>query len=190
MKKLTLFLLACVLSTSISLAQKSTGFSTSSDLLIGYKDDIVTTTIGYDFGYKIIPDLYFGVGPMVSASFGEGENFSAGGYGKVRYTVPLNTTIRPFIDARAGYSHSFSIKSGDMMYGAGLGVRIGKKFGVGICVNISTTSTTTKETYKSGTERVYSNALKKWVDKAVYSKRDIKKSKTNYTPALFCSFEF
>lgn len=41
----------CLLTVLSGMAQKKVGFSTSSDLLLGYKDKIFSATIGYDFGY-------------------------------------------------------------------------------------------------------------------------------------------
>lgn len=126
---------------------------------------------------------------MVSGSFGNGNSvFGAGGYGKIRYCVPLRFEARPFIEARTGYSYSFSNNLGDMVYGVGLGIRLADKYSVGIYCSISSSGYTTQESYISGYERV--NIAGKYYDRPIWKKRDITHSDTYYTPALLFSLDF
>lgn len=191
MKRISTLLLMCLFSLSFAMAQDETGFGTSADFMIGYKEKTVSTMIGYDFGYKVIPSLYIGAGPMVGASFGNGSSaFSGGGYGKLRFTVPIDFSIRPFVDARAGYSYSFSDSKGNMIYGTGLGVRFSDRFCLGIYCNITKSSWEEQESYISGYEKRYNKVDKKYHSVPVYGKRTVNKSKTNYIPSLLLSINF
>ena len=71
-------LVMCVLVMNVN-AQSEKGFATSGDVMVGYKGKMVQTTLGYDFGYRFLPGLYVGAGPMAAGAFGQGKsNFSAG----------------------------------------------------------------------------------------------------------------
>lgn len=180
-----------LLFSSVCFAQNNVGFGTSGDILIGYKDKVTTTSIGYDFGYKFIPSLYIGVGPMVSGSFGNGDSsFSGGAYGKVRFTVPLDFNALPFIDGRVGYAYSFSASSGNMFYGAGLGIRFARNFCIGIYCNMSKSSWDVEESYIQRYEKKYNVIDKKYYTVPVYGRRTVKESKMNYIPSLLFSVMF
>lgn len=191
MKKLLVSFLICLMSISTVVAQDEAGWGTSGDLLVGYKEKTFSTTIGYDFGYRVIPNLYVGVGPMVSASFGNGDSsFAGGGYGKVRFTVPLSFEAKPFVDGRVGYSYSFSNSNGDMFYGAGLGLRFAERFCIGLYCLLTYYKTTTTESYIKGYERRYNRVDKKYYNVPQYGKREVENSKSIYTPTLLLSFDF
>lgn len=191
MKRLFVLLSVFCISLSDAFSQEETGFSTSGDFMVGYKEKTVSTTIGYDFGYKILPSLYIGVGPMVGGSFGNGSSdFSGGGYGKLRFTAPIDFSIRPFIDARVGYSYSFSNSKGNVIYGAGLGVRLSDRFSVGIYCNMTKSGWEEEESYIKSYEKRYNKIDKKYYKVPIYGKRTIEKNKMNYIPSLLLSVSF
>ena len=71
-------MIVCALVLNVK-AQSETGFATSGDVMVGYKDKVVNTILSYDFGYRFLPGLYVGAGPMAAGGFGQGKsNFSAG----------------------------------------------------------------------------------------------------------------
>lgn len=191
MKKLFVLFVFCLSTSMMSFAQDQTGFGTSGDVLVGYKDKVVSTLLGYDFGYRVIPSLYIGAGPMVSGSFGNGgSSFGGGGYGKVRFTVPLDYNILPVIDGRIGYSYDFNLKDGDMFYGVGFGLRFSERFLAGIYCNISKSTTISEETVITGYEKRYNRIDKKYYNVPIYGKREVKDSKNIFIPALLFSIQF
>lgn len=186
MKRIIAFVAVLFAGISFAAAQDETGFGMSTDLTVGYKDKVVSTTLGYDFGYKFIPSLYVGVGPMVGGSFGDGaSSFSAGGYGKVRYTVPLNSSVKPFVDGRVGYSYDLTNSAGGMVYGFGLGVHFAERFNIGVYCDVG--STTEIETYKS---KVKSDVKINGKYHYITVTKTREKDKTTFTPALLFSMEF
>ena len=191
MKRIFTLLLAIFISLSFAIAQDKTGFGTSGDFMVGYKEKTVITTIGYDFGYSVISGLYIGAGPMAVGAFGNGSSeFSGGGYGKLRFTVPLDFSIRPFVDARAGYVYSFSSSNGNMIYGTGLGVRFSDRFSLGLDCNITKSSWDEEKSYISHYEKRYNKVDKKYYNVPVYGKKTVENSKTNYVPSLLLSVNF
>ena len=192
MKKVFIMVGVLFLGMSAARAQKQTGFAMSADLLLGYKDKNFTTTIGYDFGYKPLRCLYIGAGPLVGGVFGNGSSgFSVGGYGKLRFALPLKEDrVAPFVDVRGGYAYSLTNSSGDPIYGAGLGVRFARKYSVGIYCNINTYEVVTQESYISGYNRRKNPLTGKYQNFPVYSKRNVSNTKTNYTPSLLFSIDF
>lgn len=191
MKRLFVILVACLAITSSIMAQEETGFGTSADLLIGYKNKTAQTILGYDFGYKLIPGLYLGAGPMVSASFGgAGSSFGGGGYGKIRFTIPLDYSVLPFIDGRVGYGYDFTSKTGGLLYAAGLGVRFNEYFYIGINCNISSSTSTSPETYIKGYEKRYNRVDKKYYNVPLYGKRNVDTKNTEFVPTLLFSVQF
>lgn len=190
MKKLFALFVMCLWIISVR-AQDKTGYAFSGDVIAGYKNKIISTTLGYDFGYKIIPSLYVGIGPMVGASFGDGDsNFEGGGYGKVRFVVPINAELKPFVDARVGYAYSFSESSGDMFYGAGLGIRFAERYSLGIYCNLTYSSTFTYEKYIKGYDRWKDPVSKKYINIPLYGTKEVKHKKSIYTPAILFSVSF
>lgn len=191
MKKLILAITLFMLTINSINAQSETGFATSGDIMIGYKSKIVQTTLGYDFGYRVLPGLYIGAGPMAAVGFGNGNaSFSAGGYGKVRYTLPIEFNIKPFIDGRAGYAHNFETKSGGLFYGAGLGLNISEHFCIGIICHMPKSSEITKERYIVKYEKKYNPIDKKTYNVPIYGTREVKNSKLQFVPALLVSMQF
>ena len=191
MRKLFVLFMVCLIGISNVSAQDEAGFGTSGDFLVGYKDKTFSTTIGYDFGCRIIPNLYVGVGPMVGASFGNGDSkFAGGGYGKIRFTVPLNLDTKPFVDGRVGYSYSFSDSKGDMFYGAGLGMRFAERYCIGLYCILTYSKTMTTESYIKGYEKRYNPIDKKYHQVAMYGTREIENKKSIYTPTLLFSVDF
>lgn len=145
---LTMLLCFCLLAIASPVsAQKESGFASGADLMLGYSDKVFSTGLGYDLGYKWKNIAYLGVGPQVGFSTGSGQsNFSGGGYGKLRVTIPIQTEIKPFVEGRTGYSYDFKNEKGKMFYGAGAGVKFNKMV-IGVYVGISSTTTETKSTY-------------------------------------------
>lgn len=191
MKKLFVMFMMYLMGISTIVAQDETGFGTSGDFLVGYKEKTFSTTIGYDFGYRIIPSLYVGVGPMVGASFGDGDSqFAGGGYGKVRFTVPLSFEAKPFVDGRVGYSYSFSDSKGDMFYGAGLGMRFAERFCIGIYCILTYSKSVTSESYIKGYEKRYNPIDKKYHNVPKYGTREVENKESIYTPTLLFSIDF
>jgi len=138
--------MAICLFISISSYAQNSGFATSSDLKLGYKDKVFSTYLGYDLGYKFKDMLYLGAGPIAGVSTGNDVTaFSAGGYGKIRFTIPLRTEIKPFVQGNCGYLYNFKSEKGGMIYGAGAGVKF-KKLVVGLYCDISTNKTTITST--------------------------------------------
>lgn len=136
------------------------GFTASTDIGLTYNIKNENFSAGYniDAGYTIVKGLYIGVGPSISIAFSDGEKaYSVGGYGKIRYTVPLKSKAKPFIDGRGGYSYSIETGAGAPICMAGLGTQIGNSFCIGIycSMGFSNYTYTTTEEYQSGTERVY-----------------------------------
>ena len=145
---LTKLLYVCLLSVANPVsAQDESGFASGTDLMLGYSEKVFSTSLGYDLGYKWRSLVYLGVGPVAGFSTGNGQsNFSGGGYGKLRITIPIKTEIKPFVEGRTGYSYNFKNENGAMFYGAGAGVKFNKMV-IGVYVGISSTTTETKETY-------------------------------------------
>ncbi|MBQ2886806.1 MAG: hypothetical protein IJE43_24080 [Alphaproteobacteria bacterium] len=190
MKKLFVIMIVCALVLNVK-AQSETGFATSGDVMVGYKDKVVNTILSYDFGYRFLPGLYVGAGPMAAGGFGQGKsNFSAGGYGKVRYILPMEFSVKPFVDGRVGYAHSFEEKTGAMFYGAGLGVNLGKRFCVAVYCHMPKTVTISEERYIKGYEKKYNPIDKKTYNVPVYGTREVKNSKLQFIPALLISMQF
>lgn len=190
MKKLFVMLAMCVLVMNVN-AQSERGFATSGDVMVGYKDKVVQTTLSYDFGYRFLPGLYVGAGPMAAGGFGQGKsNFSAGGYGKVRYILPLEFSVKPFIDGRVGYAHNFEEKTGVIFYGAGLGVNIGKRFCVAVYCHMPKAVTMSEERYVKRYDKKYNPIDKKTYTVPVYGTREVKNSKLQFVPALLVSMQF
>lgn len=190
MFKKRVFTFIAVLFAGISFvaAQDETGFGMSSDLTVGYKDKVVSTTLGYDFGYKFIPGLYVGAGPVVGGSFGNGSStFSVGGYGKVRYTLPLDSSVRPFVDGRVGYSYDLTNSAGGMLYGFGLGIHFAEKFKVGVYCFIDSATEMEEYTYKTSFTTGSGRNKKTHYIKHTGTKEV---DKTTFTPALLLSMEF
>lgn len=188
MKRILTLFVVLIASISIATAQNETGFGMSADLTVGYKDKVASTTLGYDFGYKFLPGLYVGVGPMVGGSFGNGSSvFSAGGYGKLRYTIPLASSVKPFVDGRAGYSYDLTNSAGDMVYGFGLGVHFAEKFKVGVYCWVGSSTEmeeyTERKSYTIGTGR---NKTRHYYNSTGTREKD----KTTFTPALLFSMDF
>ena len=122
------------------------GLSSGADLRLGYSEKVFTTALGYDLGYKWKDMLYLGAGPMVAFATGHGSSaFSAGGYGKLRFIVPIDYEMKPFAEGRVGYGYNFKAKVGGMLYGAAVGVKY-KKFIIGFYLDISSTTTSTTKT--------------------------------------------
>lgn len=170
------FTFIAVLFAGISFAvadDDETGFAMSTDLTVGYKDKVVSTTLGYDFGYKFIPGLYVGAGPIVGGSFGNGSSaFSVGGYGKVRYAVPLKSSVKPFVDGRVGYSYDLTNSAGGMLYAFGLGVHFAERFNFGVLCNVAKTTEVEVSYTKKG------------------KMKTTETDKTTFTPGLLFSIEF
>lgn len=121
-----------------ALADDDPGFAMSTDLTVGYSKERVSAVLGYDLGYRFNSWLYVGAGPMVASSFGDGSTiFNAGGYGKIRFTLPLEFTVKPYLDLKGGYSYNFDSKNGDALFGGGVGVKV-NKFVIGFYANMST----------------------------------------------------
>lgn len=162
------------------------GFAMSLDLLEGYKDKCFSTSVGYDFGYRFIPGLYVGAGPMAAFSYGQGQSaFLVGGYTKVRYIVPIKFTIKPFADVRVGYSYNFKMEKGGMDYGFGLGATLTKNIRLGFYCNIGRRSEI--ETYK------YTKTHKSPYTGKIYTTthtgtRTVEKP--NFVPSLLFSVDF
>lgn len=190
MKKLFVMLAMCVLVMNVN-AQSEKGFATSGDVMVGYKDKFVQTTLGYDFGYHFLPGLYVGAGPMASGAFGQGKSFfSAGGYGKVRYILPLEFSVKPFVDGRAGYAYNFNEKTGAMFYGAGLGVNIGKYLCVGVYCYMPNKVEMSEERYVKRYDKKYNPIDKKTYNVPVYGTREVKNKKLEFVPSLLVSVQF
>mgnify|MGYP003301462774 CR=1 FL=1 len=190
MKKLFVMLAMCVLVMNVN-AQSEKGFATSGDVMVGYKGKMVQTTLGYDFGCRFLPGLYVGAGPMAAGAFGQGKsNFSAGGYGKVRYILPLEFSVKPFVDGRAGYAYSFEGNTGAMFYGAGLGVNIGKRFCVAVYCHMPKSTEVLEERYIKRYEKKYNPVDKKTYNVPIYGTREVKNGKIQFVPALLVSMQF
>lgn len=128
---------------------------------------------------------------MVNGSFGNGNSyFSGGAYGKVRFTVPLDFNVLPFVDGRVGYAYNFTESSGDMFYGTGLGIRFAEKFCIGIYCHIAKSSWEIEESYIKGYEKRYNKVDKKYYNVPIYGKRTVKESKLDYIPSLLFSVIF
>ncbi len=172
----------------MSLAQaQEHGFTTSMDFGLSYNDDAYGISYNYDLGYTVVKGLYIGVGPTVGVGIYESTtSFNAGGYGKIRYTAPLNSTIKPFIDGRVRYSYNMETESGGMGYAVGLGAQLTEKFYLGIYCNMSfgsyTISETKTETYKSGTEYKYGSWWPTYSTRTVTSTETIDTS--SFAPML------
>ena len=139
-----MYMLTC---TSGAYAQKKSGLAMGTDLRLGYSDKLFTADLGYDLGYKWKNIIYLGVGPDVAISTGSGTtSFLGGGYGKLRFTIPIKTDIKPFLEGRAGYMYNFKTEDGEMNYGAGVGVKF-KKMTIGVFAKIQRLTTETKTTY-------------------------------------------
>ena len=131
-----------------SYAQTS-GFASSTDLRLSYKDKVFSTSLGYDLGYKFKDMIYLGAGPMVGFSTGNSISaFSGGGYGKLRFTVPIRSEIKPFIQGNCGYTYNFKSEKGDMFYGGAAGLKF-KNVVVGVYCDIATNTTTITSTSSS-----------------------------------------
>lgn len=184
MKKSLVLLLMCCLFIPIMKAQE-TGFGTTGDVMVGYKDKIVSTTLGYDLGYKFIPNLYIGAGPMVSGSFGNGgSEFSVGGYGKIRYVIPLSSTVKPFVDGRVGYAYNLTSSAGDMIYGFGLGIHFSERFNIGVYCHVGNTIEMEEYTYY----KTYTTPGGHKGRIPITGTRE--KNKATFTPALMFSVDF
>jgi len=185
----------CLFMSTFSFAQKN-GFAMSSDLKLGYKDKVFSTTLGYDIGYKFKDMLYFGVGPVVGVSTGNDVTaFSAGGYGKVRFTIPLRAEIKPFVQGNCGYVYNFKSEKGGMSYGAGAGVKF-KNVLVGVYCDIATNKTTITSTgsywKETSTRRDFSNPGKNSGSNGKYITYTTTDKKTEWivTPNFLIGIEF
>ncbi|MBQ2839080.1 MAG: hypothetical protein IJE73_05515 [Muribaculaceae bacterium] len=184
--KVLLVFIISILSFNVVLAQEEKGFSTSADVIIGYSEKTFSTILGYDFGYKFMPDLYIGAGPMVGGSFGSGQSsFAAGAYAKVRYDIPIRFSVKPFVDGRVGYNYNISNEAGGMIYGFGLGVGIAKNIKVGLYCFVGTKQETETYTY-------YKTHTSPYTGKVFTTKHTGTKTvdKANFIPALLFSVDF
>ena len=174
-------------------AKKESGLASGTDLRLGYSDKVFSANLGYDIGYKWKNMIYLGVGPEVGFSTGNGVSaFSGGGYGKLRFTAPLNTEIKPFIEGRGGYLYNFKLENGDFVYGAGIGAKY-KKIVVGLFLNISTVTTENVvrhsqlvTTYVRDPKRGTTTPIQHWQT----STSTEEESKTKFTPSFLIGFEF
>lgn len=156
---------------------KIPGFAMSSDLMLGYRNKTVSINLGYDFGYQANRVLYFGAGPQLAVGINEvSTSFSGGVYGKMRATMPVESSVRPMFDLRGGYIYDFDAKKGNPFLGFGLGVNITKRLNVGIQGTI-TWWTEKKDTV---TGAMYNNT---------YKKEEIKKLHLQFTPSIFVSYD-
>lgn len=137
-------LILCALCVSFAQAQEK-GFTTSMDLGVQYKNEVYGAGYYLDFGYTIIDGLYVGAGPVATVGIYDSNishfYYNVGGYGKIRYTAPLETSVKPYVDARAGYLHSLDTGSGAPFCIAGLGAQLTDRFYIGGYCSMSFPST-------------------------------------------------
>lgn len=195
-KSARLFLTACcLLSFCAASAQHRSGFASGADLMLGYSDKVFSTSLGYDLGYKWKNILYLGVGPTAGYSTGNGVSaFSAGGYGKLRVTVPIKSDIKPFVEGRTGYSYDFKSENGGMFYGAGAGAKFHKMV-IGVYVSISSTTTETSHTtsyFQTTSQRrdITGNTSSAPTGKWHTSTTVDKDTEWDFTPNFLIGFEF
>lgn len=176
------------------LTVKAADFGTSADFMASYKDKIVGMTLGYDFGYHFFNEtLYAGVGPFVGAAFADGySGFSSGGYVKLRYIVPLNYPVRPFVMGRVGYGYDFKSESGDMFYGFGGGVHFAKHWGVGVYCAVGSLTTTSSYTERVVTHIGRQRGWGSQNDKTTYAWKTYtsEDTETTLTPSLYVTYNF
>jgi len=169
-----------------SMTLRAADFGMSSDFIATYKDKVFAMQINYDVGYSFFGEsLYVGVGPEIDGNFGNGySSFGAGGYAKVRYIVPLNFSVQPYVLGRLGYSYNFSLDDGGLFYGFGAGVHFAKHWGIGVYCAISNVTSTEvhHKKYASKTEiKNHTYHTKTWTTES---------SETTFTPGLILTYRF
>ena len=190
----TLFVAISFLGVSPSVSAQS-GFSSGADLRFGYSEKVFSTALGYDMGYKWKDMLYLGAGPIVGFATGGGSSsFSGGGYWKLRFIVPINYDIKPFLAGRVGYNYNFKSKDGGMLYGAAVGVKL-RQFYVGFYLDISSTTistTTTTSTYVSHYQRrkIDGSSYGSPSGTTITSTHTDEDTDWHFTPSLLIGIEF
>lgn len=178
----------------VGLTVKSADFGMSSDFLATYKSKVFSMELAYDCGYSFFhKSLYVGVGPSVDAGFWDGgSSFGVGGYAKVRYIVPLNFPVKPYVLGRIGYGYNFTNNDGGLFYGFGMGVHFAKHWGVGCYCAVSTSTTTSTYSKRVVTHIGRQRGFGSQNDKTTYgwSTYTTEDTETVFTPLLILTYSF
>ena len=112
---------------------KIKGFGMSTDLRLGYSDKTLKVEVDYDLGHQFSRVFYWGAGPLLAGSFGDGANsFHVGAATKMRIVIPSEGNIRPMFDLRGGYTYNIDAGKGAFFGGAGIGLNLSGKYSIGL----------------------------------------------------------